>query len=98
MYNPYGSDFDPPKRKRNGDPAITLYLINERAPGMEKLSCIWCKRTIADIKGRVDRIVDAPVDTNDFGIAVNIRCKLCHQNYRLVTVETFVQTVIGVIV
>ena len=85
---------DTPKRKRGTDPAISIYLINDFAPGMEKISCIWCKRTIADVHGRVDKIIDAPTDANDFGIAINIRCKLCHQNYRLVVSQTF----IGVIV
>ena len=79
------------KRKRGEDPPISIYLINERAPEMEKLSCIWCKRTIADIKGTVDRIIDAPFDANDFGIAINIRCKLCHQNYRLVNTQTYIE-------
>lgn len=94
MYNPYANEFDPPKRKRNADPALSIYLINERAPEMEKLSCIWCKRTIADIKGRVDKIIDAPMSSEDFGIAVNIRCKLCHQNYRLVMAQTFIEVII----
>lgn len=82
------------KRKRGEDPAISLYLINDRSPGMEKISCIWCKRTIADIHGRVDKIIDAPIDANDFGIAVNIRCKLCHQNYRLVIQQTFLGVIL----
>lgn len=83
-----------PKRKRGDDPPLSIYLINERAPEMEKLSCIWCKRTIADVKGRVDKIIDSPIDANDFGIAVNIRCKLCHQNYRLVMAQTFIHVII----
>jgi len=89
---------DTPKRRRGEDPPISIYLLNEVSPDMEKLSCIWCKRTIADVKGRVDKIVDAPIDAGDFGIAVNIRCKLCHQNYRLVVSQTFVsQTFIEVV-
>lgn len=82
---------DSPKRKRGMDPPVSIYLINDVAPEMEKLSCIWCKRTIADIKGRVDKIVDAPIDSNDFGVAINIRCKLCHQNYRLVISQTYIE-------
>lgn len=93
-YIPYGGEFDAPKRKRNTDPTISIYLINERSPEMEKLSCIWCKRTVADIKGRVDKIVDAPINSADFGIAVNIRCKLCHQNYRLVMAQTFISVIV----
>ena len=85
---------EPAKRKRGDDPPLSIYLINEVAPTMEKLSCIWCKRTIADVKGRVDKIIDAPIDANDFGIAVNIRCKLCHQNYRLVVSQTFIEVIL----
>lgn len=83
--------FVSPKRKRDSDPALSIYLINDFAPEMEKLSCMWCKRTIADVKGTIDKIVDAPVDSADFGIAVNIRCKLCHQNYRLIMSQTYIE-------
>lgn len=83
--------YEAPKRKRGEDPALSIYLMNEQAPEMSKLSCIWCKRTIADVKGRVDKIVDAPIDASDYGIAINIRCKLCHQNYRLVILQTFIE-------
>lgn len=85
-YHPYNTVT---KRRRGDDPHISIYLLNDYSPDMEKLSCLWCKRTIADVKGRIDKIVDSPVDSGDYGIAVNIRCKLCHQNYRLVVSSTF---------
>lgn len=91
MYGDYPTE---QKRNRAEDPATTIYLINDHGHGLEKLSCMYCKRTIADVKGRIDKIIDAPVDPADFGVAINIRCKLCHQNYRLIMGATF----IGVIV
>ena len=89
--NYYG--VEQPKRRRDQDPALSIYLLNGASPELEKLSCIFCKRTIADVKGRVDKIVDVPIDSNDYGIAINIRCKLCHQNYRLVVAQTFLEVV-----
>ena len=89
----YYGQVEPPKRKRGDDPALSIYLMNGASPELEKLSCLFCKRTIADVKGRVDRIVDAPIDAGDFGIAINIRCKLCHQNYRLVVAQTFIEVI-----
>lgn len=81
------------KRNRATDPAISVYLMSDSKP-LEKVSCMYCKRTIADVKGRIDKIIDCPIDPQDFGVAINIRCKLCHQNYRLVINQTF----LGVIV
>lgn len=77
-----------PYRDHGGSPAITMYHIADDAEEMQKLSCIWCKRTIADIKGHIDTIITTPVPVQDFGIATNLRCKLCHQNYRLVVPAT----------
>lgn len=70
-------------------PAISMYLISDDTEEMKKLSCIWCKRTIADIKGHIDTIISTPVPIQDFGIGINIRCKQCHQNYRLVVPQTY---------
>lgn len=72
-----------PYKNHAGSPALSLYLLSNDAPEMEKLSCLYCKRTIADVKGHIDQIVNTPMPVTDFGIAVNVRCKLCGQNYRL---------------
>jgi hypothetical protein len=65
-------------------PAMSFYVLDDdTADSMEKLSCVWCKRTILDIKGHIDVIITTPMPSDDFGIAINIRCKLCGQNYRL---------------
>lgn len=78
--------------KDHGDsPAISLYMIADNGEEMQKLSCLWCKRTIADIKGHIDIAIGTPVPIQDFGIGINIRCKLCHQNYRLVMPQTYVK-------
>jgi hypothetical protein len=74
-----------PRRDRRNDPPVTIYVINSTKPYLEKISCIYCKRTINDMKGRVDRIIDAPLDVSDYGIAINVMCKQCHQFYRFVT-------------
>lgn len=78
-----------PYRDHADSPAISLYHIADDAEAMQKLSCIWCKRTIADIKGHIDTIITTPVPIQDFGIATNIRCKLCHQNYRLIVPASY---------
>lgn len=79
-----------PFRDHGKSPAITMYHIADESEAMDKLSCIWCKRTIADIKGRIDTIITTPTDIADFGIGINIRCKLCHQNYRIVIPSSYV--------
>jgi hypothetical protein len=69
---------------RRGQPAISLYFLSDDAPIMTQLSCIWCKRTIADVKGHIDKMVSSPVDLVDVDIAINIQCKLCDQHYRMI--------------
>lgn len=75
--------FDKPYKSRFASPAISMYLISSDTPEMESLSCMWCKKTIADVKGQIDAVISTPMPTTDFDMAVNIRCKLCKQNYRL---------------
>ena len=72
-------------RDHGSSPAVTMYIMNDTTRTMEKISCMYCKRTIADIKGVVERVITTPVAIEDFGIGINIRCKLCQQNYRFVT-------------
>lgn len=73
-----------PYKDHHLTPPISFYVLDDDgATVMEKLSCIWCKRTIMDIKGRIDLAISTPVPVEDFGIAVNIKCKLCGQQYRL---------------
>lgn len=80
------SEYDiKPYRDHGNSPPITFYMIDDTTKRMEKFSCNWCKRTIADIKGTVYNVVTTPTSVEEFGMAYNIRCKLCHQNYRFVT-------------
>lgn len=74
---------DKPYKTRLGDPAVSIYLTSDDTVEMVELSCIWCKRTIADIKGGVDKIISTPMPVTEFDIALNVRCKLCRQDYRL---------------
>jgi hypothetical protein len=74
---------DKPYKNRFGNPAISIYLISADTPAMSELSCMWCKRTIADVKGHIDSVISTPMPLNEFDIAINIRCKMCKQNYRL---------------
>lgn len=78
-------------RDHSNSPAISIFILNDEAPTMEKFSCWYCKRTIADVKGTIDTIITTPTPLIDFGIAVNIRCKLCKQNYRLLANAQTVQ-------
>lgn len=80
-----------PYNDHTRSPAISIYIVDEEAAFMEKISCFYCKRTIADIKGQIDRVVTIPMPLEDFGLAVNIRCKLCHQNYRFLVNAQMVQ-------
>lgn len=72
-----------PYKLRASKPATSIYLRGSDANEMDKLSCIHCKRTIADVKGVVDKIITTPMPLTDFEIGVNILCKLCKQQYRL---------------
>lgn len=75
-----------PYRDHKNTPPITIYIINDdAAKEMDKISCIYCKRTIHDMKAKVINIITTPVPLDEYGVSVNVRCKLCHQNYRLVT-------------
>ena len=74
------SDFN---NSRKGMPAMSVYFMSDDSPMLQQLSCMWCKRTIADVKGQIDRIVSTPLPLNEFDMAINIRCKLCSQDYRL---------------
>jgi hypothetical protein len=78
-----------PYKDHADSPALSMYLLSDDSPEMEKLSCLYCKRTIADVKGTIDRLISTPMPIDDFGIAINIRCKLCHQNYRLIVHQSF---------
>lgn len=72
-----------PYRDHRSDAAISVYMISGTRRVMDKVSCIWCKRTIYDVKGTIDKIITTPMPVADFDIAVNIQCKLCHASYRL---------------
>lgn len=70
---------------RRDAPIVSVYLVNSSTQHPpHKLSCMFCKRTIADgVKGEIDRIIDGPVPDEDFGTAMNIQCKLCGQKWRI---------------
>jgi len=72
-----------PYRDRRDSPAISIYVIDSNQSHMDKISCIHCKRTIYDIAGTIDTMITIPMPVVDFGLAVNIQCKLCKQQYRL---------------
>lgn len=72
-----------PYRDRRDAPITSIYLLDDEGSETEKLSCMFCKRTIYDLKGTIDKTVSTPVPVEDFGIAINILCKQCHQRYRM---------------
>jgi hypothetical protein len=73
----------PPYKQKYDAPAISMYLMSNSSPVMEKISCMNCKRTIYDLKGTVDKVINTPMPVVDFDMAINIMCKLCKQKYRL---------------
>ena len=79
-----------PYKDHKDSPAMTFYMIDDVSRKTEKFSCVWCKRTIAEIKGLVRSVVMTPVPVADFGMSYDIRCKLCGQDYRFVTNPTTV--------
>lgn len=74
------------RRDRREDPPTTIYFLRESKPGsLFPIHCMYCTRVIIEAKGVIEKImVNTPEDTTNFDKALNIRCKLCHQNYRLV--------------
>lgn len=82
IYYPSEKQYKEQRERRNA-PAISVYLMSDDSPEMDKLSCMYCKRTIADIKGRVDTVIGTPISVEEFDVAVNVMCGLCHQQYRL---------------
>lgn len=82
---PRSSALTPTYPDRKHAPPITVYFINddENNPP-HKLSCMYCKRTIADgVTGRIDKIIDAPLAADDHDMALNLQCKLCGQKWRI---------------
>jgi len=77
------SNGEKPYKDHTNSPPISIYMMGGTQSEMEKLSCLFCKRTIYDVKGQIDKIISTPMPTTDFDIAVNVRCKLCKSNYRL---------------
>lgn len=78
-----------PYIKRKDFPEISIYLINVDAPTLTKLSCIYCKRTIIEVKARADKIIGTPMPVVGFYAAERIVCSLCGQHYRLLTAHPF---------
>lgn len=77
------------RRDRREDPTVSIYMINDDAPRLHKMSCMYCKRTIYDAKGSIDYITNGPISSVDFGAVVDIQCKLCRQMYRLILGESY---------
>lgn len=75
-----------PYRDRRLEPAVSVYVLdNYSCTHLEKISCIFCKRTVWDMFGRIDKMILSPLPLTDYGVAINIQCKQCHQMYRLVS-------------
>lgn len=72
-----------PYRDHGDSPAISIYVLSNDGVEMDKWSCGHCKRTLFDFKGTINNIINTPMPVNEFDIAINTRCKLCKQNYRL---------------
>lgn len=79
-----------PYKDHRHRPPISIYMIASDEPEMEKISCINCKRTVYDAKGIVTTIILAPMPLIDFGLAINARCKMCGQNYRILPAAQYI--------
>ena len=67
---------------------ITIYLSSDENGELERISCLWCKRTIAEVRGSIDRVFQTPMPIKDFGVATRVQCKLCGQKYQLAVIAT----------
>ena len=93
----YGNYGDEGRPRRDTAPAISVYFINDADHNPpHKLSCMFCKRTILDsVSGRIDKMIDTPLPVaEDFGLALNVQCKLCGQKWRVLgaPVQPFLPT------
>jgi len=73
-------------RDHRQDQPISVYMtfaVNGQQQELDKFSCIWCKRTIYELRGNVDKIIMAPMPATDFDMSIQIACKLCKARYRL---------------
>lgn len=75
-------------RRRDDDPAITFFFNSTSSPYVDEISCLFCKRTIFAIKGRIDYAVNIPADHEDYGLIIHIKCKRCRQWYRFIPSES----------
>lgn len=80
-----------PFRDHRGSPPLSVYLMSDDSSKMERINCLWCKRTINDIKGTITTIIGTPMPVDQFDIAINTRCKLCHQDYRFLVQSQIIQ-------
>lgn len=73
------------KVSRGDEPPITIYLIkDEKQKKPYKLSCLFCKRTLVIVRGRIIRVVDYPDTNPNFNVDFEFKCKQCKQDWRFV--------------
>jgi hypothetical protein len=75
--------YEKPYKVRLGAPPVSIYLTSDDTVELAELKCLWDGRTIADIRAGIDKIISTPMPLQAFEVAINIRCKLCRQDYRL---------------
>lgn len=77
-----------PYRDHTNDPAISVYImaqpLNSNIVVFDKVTCIWCKRTVYELHGTVDRMINAPMIVETPQVGIQIMCKLCKARYRLI--------------
>lgn len=72
--------------KRKDYPTVSIYIVANAGPAFEKLSCIFCKRTIIESNVLPVGIITAPLPLEQFKTASEIQCSLCAQKYRLLEI------------
>jgi len=93
-----------PYRDHGNDPAISVYIMaqpaNSNVQVLDKFTCIWCKRTVYELHGQIDRMINAPMVVQPPQVGIDILCKLCHARYRLIITayqeSTFIRGVGGI--
>lgn len=78
-------------KTRENSAVISIYMIAETGAVLVRVCCMFCQRPICEVNAGISKVINAPVPSNSFGTSVRIRCKLCKQNYDMISEDTYTQ-------
>lgn len=77
-----------PFKLRKAEPSITVYFTRDDTEEMYEVSCMFCKRTVIDFKGKIIKLINAPMPNKQHSVVFTARCKQCKQDWRFMLVST----------